>query len=408
MHIDRHTLLTQIRTLAAIGVNDHGERTRLALDDADKAARDRLVQWMRALDMRVCIDQVGNIFGIYPAAATDTHNALMIGSHIDTVRNAGALDGCYGVLSGLAVVRAWHTAGEIPPRPIIVAAFTNEEGVRFHPDMMGSLAMAGGIDVNTVLDAEDADGIRLGDELARIGYAGDTPVGALIPREYLELHIEQGPVLEAEGLDIGVVDSLQGISWQEITLTGAANHAGTTPIELRHDAGYGAAVCIARLREHICANGFTRATVGCLQLFPNAINVIPVKAVFTVDMRDPDDARLQDAEARLNAELDAVAAREGLQATRKVLARFAPVQFDAALAQHIEDAAVASGLRWKRMTSGAGHDAQMIARVARAAMIFVPSRGGISHSPLEHTDDAQLCHGADILLATVQRCLGKG
>ena len=163
---------------------------------------------------------------------------LMMGSHIDTVRNAGALDGCYGVLAGLAVVRAYRQAGLRPARAIVVAAFTNEEGVRYQPDMMGSLVYAGGMDVQAALNTVGTDGTRLGDRLARIGYAGDMAPGAIVPREYIELHIEQGPVLEAEGKLIGVVESLQGISWQKVTITGVANHAGTTPTRLRHDAGF--------------------------------------------------------------------------------------------------------------------------------------------------------------------------
>jgi len=332
----------------------------------------------------------------------------MIGSHIDSVRNSGALDGCYGVLAGLAVARAFRAVRRSPARPIAVAAFTNEEGVRYQPDMMGSLVLAGGLALETALETIGSDGTRLGDELARIGYAGQTEPAALRPHEYLELHIEQGPILDAERISIGVVETLQGISWQRIVIHGNANHAGTTPLRLRHDAGYAAAAIVAFARESIAApsGGTTLATTGCLRLEPDVINVIPRKATLTVDLRDPDNGRLDDAERRLAAFLRALAEREGVRIESERLARFDPVVFDAGLAQAIEAAAGKLRLTHRRMTSGAGHDAQMIARVAPAAMIFVPSRGGISHDPREHTDAADLLNGARVLLEVVLQRLG--
>ena len=407
--LDTAKLLEQLRELGAIGHDAaQGGRTRIALTDEEKAGRDLLVRWMRELDLEVRVDQIGNIFGVLHAAHPEgTAQPLMMGSHIDTVRNAGALDGCYGVLAGLAVVRAYRQAGLRPARAIVVAAFTNEEGVRYQPDMMGSLVYAGGMDVQAALNTVGTDGTRLGDELARIGYAGDMAPGAIVPREYIELHIEQGPVLEAEGKLIGVVESLQGISWQKVTITGVANHAGTTPTRLRHDAGYAAAACVAFLREQVvgAAPETTLATVGSLRLEPDLINVIPRKATFTVDLRDPGEQRLQTAERRLADFLATLAEREGVTVETEQLVRFEPVVFDTALADRIQAAAQRRGLPHRRMTSGAGHDAQMLARIAPSAMIFVPSRGGISHNPREHTDDDQLALGAQVLLDVVQDCL---
>ena len=407
--LDTAKLLEQLRELGAIGHDAaQGGRTRIALTDEEKAGRDLLVRWMRELDLEVRVDQIGNIFGVLHAAHPEgMAQPLMMGSHIDTVRNAGALDGCYGVLAGLAVVRAYRQAGLRPARAIVVAAFTNEEGVRYQPDMMGSLVYAGGMDVQAALNTVGTDGTRLGDELARIGYAGDMAPGAIVPREYIELHIEQGPVLEAEGKLIGVVESLQGISWQKVTITGVANHAGTTPTRLRHDAGYAAAACVAFLREQVvgAAPETTLATVGSLRLEPDLINVIPRRATFTVDLRDPDEQRLQAAERRLADFLATLAEREGVTVETEQLVRFEPVVFDAALADRIQAAAQRRGLPHRRMTSGAGHDAQMLARIAPSAMIFVPSRGGISHNPREHTDDDQLALGAQVLLDVVQDCL---
>ncbi|MBU9628156.1 Zn-dependent hydrolase [Burkholderia multivorans] len=403
LQLDGAVLLRQLRELGEIGADrELGGRTRIALTDDERAGRDRVVAWMRELDLDVRIDRIGNVFGtLHAGSAAAGRQPLMIGSHIDTVKNAGALDGCYGVLAGLAVARAFRDARIEPARPITVAAFTNEEGIRYQPDMMGSLVHGGGLSIDDALNTIGIDGTRLGDELARIGYAGDLEPGAIVPHAYLELHIEQGPILEADNVRIGVVENLQGISWQQITVQGNANHAGTTPMHLRHDAGWVAAAIATFLRELAVSSGTTLATIGMLRIEPNVINVIPRKAVLTVDLRDPDEQRLQQAEQRLADHLEQLAALEGVQISTERLARFEPVVFDAALVDAIEKAAARRGFSYRRMTSGAGHDAQMIARIAPAAMIFVPSRGGISHNPREHTDDSQLLDGARLLLDVV-------
>lgn len=405
LHLNGPLLLEQIRRLGELGADPvHGGRTRIALSDAEKAGRDQLVAWMRELALEVRIDRIGNIFGTLPGAGGEALAPLMIGSHIDTVTNAGALDGCYGVLAGLAVARAWREAGRLPTRPLTIAAFSNEEGVRYQPDMMGSLVYAGGLALDEALDSRGTDGTRLGDELARIGYAGDLEPGAIVPHAYLELHIEQGPILEAEGVQIGVVENLQGISWQQVTVHGNANHAGTTPTHLRHDAGLVACAAVTQARAIAReSGGTTLATTGCIAFEPNVINVIPRRATFTLDLRDPDESRLQHAERRFAGFIEQLAGDEGVTFTCERLARFEPVVFDRDLTDAIEASARRLGLSHRRMTSGAGHDAQMIARIAPAAMIFVPSRGGISHNPREHTDDALLINGAEVLLDVVAR-----
>ncbi|TKC92219.1 Zn-dependent hydrolase [Trinickia terrae] len=405
LQLDAALMIDQLRELGEIGVDvEAGGRTRIALSDEERAGRDLVVKWMRELDLDVQIDRIGNVFGTLRSASDGgSQRPLMMGSHIDTVTNAGALDGCYGVLAALAVVRAFRRAGVIPQRSITVAAFTNEEGIRYQPDMMGSLVYAGGLPVDTALNTIGVDGTRLGDELGRIGYAGELEPGAIIPHEYLELHIEQGPILEAENVRIGVVENLQGISWQQITVQGNANHAGTTPMQLRHDAGWVAATVATFLRELAAATGMTLATIGMLRMEPNVINVIPRKAVFSVDLRDPNEQRLQEAERHLAEFLTQAAEKEGVAITTERLARFEPVVFDSGLVDAIEASAKRFGFTHRRMTSGAGHDAQMIARIAPAAMIFVPSRGGISHNPREHTDDDQLIDGANLLLDVVLR-----
>lgn len=403
--IDGERLLARLRSLGDIGRDGEGVLTRLALTDADKAGRDQVATWFRDAGLDVHIDRIGNIFGIWPVESAT--NPLMMGSHIDSVINAGTLDGCYGVLAGLSVIEAMRDAKLTPDRPLVVAAFTNEEGVRYPPDMMGSLVHAGGLALDEALATEGVDGTTLGEELSRIGYAGDMEPGTLVPSAFLEAHVEQGPVLEAEGKLLGAVANLQGISWQRVTIRGVANHAGTTPTRLRTDAGLAAAKVTVFLRE-LVDNSDSVATVGTMRLHPNVVNVIPNLAEFTVDLRDPDEARLQSHEAALAAFLKELEETDGVTVATERLARFEPVTFDEALVRMIEEGAAARNLSCRRMTSGAGHDAQMMARLCPAAMIFVPSRDGISHNPREHTDDTSLIAGAQVLLDTACRITGTG
>ena len=393
---DRH-LLTTLDTLARIGAIDGGGCARLALSDEDKAGRDLVVGWMKELGLDVRIDAIGNVVGL--RAGRENLAPVMIGSHIDTVRTGGRYDGNYGVLAGLEVVRALNQANVTTRRPVAVAFFTNEEGARFQPDMMGSLVYAGGIGLNEAYAAVDKDGVAVGDELRRIGYLGTATPGALRPHAFLELHIEQGPILDEEKVRIGVVESVQGISWTEYSVTGVSNHAGTTPMRLRRDAGYLAASVNLFARKLAWEMGGNQvATVGALTLRPNLINVVPNRAVFAVDLRNTDEARLQEAEARVAAHIAEVAAAERVEVEAKVLARFEPVIFDAGLVDRVEHHARAVSLSTRRMPSGAGHDAQMMQRICPTAMIFVPSVAGLSHNVKEHTETADLVAGAQVLL----------
>lgn len=407
--VDAERLTGRIKALGRVGRDGDSRLLRLAGSNADKAGRDQFVSWLHGAGLDVVVDRIGNIFGIWRTAENARQAPIMLGSHIDTVINAGIYDGCYGVLAGLEVIETLKARGLAPSRPIVVAAFTNEEGVRYAPDMMGSLVYAGGLGVEDALATVGTDGTLLGDELKRIGYAGTEEPGFLRPQVYLELHIEQGPILEREGVSIGAVENLQGISWQRITIEGEANHAGTTPMSMRRDAGLASARVLTFLRDWTrSANATGVATVGCLNFEPNAINVIPSRATFTVDLRDPDEERLLAAEAALAAYLTELAQAEDVTITTERMARFEPVTFDARLVSAIEDAAKARGSSVKRMTSGAGHDAQMIARIAPAAMIFVPSVDGISHNPREHTPEADLIAGANVLLDVVTRLSVNG
>ncbi|MEZ5651777.1 MAG: Zn-dependent hydrolase [Burkholderiaceae bacterium] len=397
LRIDGHRLNAAIDALAEIGPIPGGGNCRLALTDEDRLGRDHVVARMRALGLRVIIDRIGNVFGIRDGR--EHGPAVMTGSHIDTVRTGGRFDGNLGVLAGLEVIETLNAAGAATRHPLAVAVFTDEEGARFAPDMLGSLVHVGGLSLEQALDTRAIDGARLGDELARIGYAGDAEPGTVAARAFIELHVEQGPVLEREGVTIGAVHDLQGISWQAVRIAGQSNHAGTTPMHLRHDAGYCAARIACRVRELTAELGSGQVgTVGRLRLRPDLINVIAAEAELTVDLRHTRENTLREAERRLASFLDSLAASEGVHIETESLARFEPVRFDDALAGLVADTAVRLGLSVRRMTSGAGHDAQMMARVCPSAMIFVPSRDGLSHNPAEYTAPHEIEAGANVLL----------
>lgn len=397
LRIDIDRLMSRIEALGRIGAIDGGGVCRLALTDADKMGRDLVVGWMRELGLTVSVDPVGNVVGIRPGL--EDGPPVMTGSHIDTVRTGGYYDGNLGVLAGLEVIACLNDAGIRTRRPVAVAFFTNEEGARFQPDMLGSLAFVGGLPLAEALGTRAIDGAILGEDLARIGYAGLAPIGRPV-HAFVELHVEQGPVLEAEGFAIGAVEGVQGISWTELVFEGQSNHAGTTPMRLRHDAGYVACAVASFVRDLTKDMGAEQVgTVGRIEMSPNLVNVIAAKATMTVDLRNTNEGKLQDAERRLFSFVERTAAAEGISVARRTLARFGPVAFDPALIERVEAIARELGHSVKRLPSGAGHDAQMLARVCPTTMIFVPSRGGISHNVREYTAPGQIAAGADILLS---------
>ncbi|ADP16848.1 N-carbamoyl-L-amino acid hydrolase 3 [Achromobacter xylosoxidans A8] len=397
VRIDGARLLRRIADLARVGAIEGGGVCRLALTDADRQGRDLVVQWMRELGLAVTVDGIGNVVGL--RAGRKAGPPVMTGSHIDTVRTGGRYDGNLGVLAGLEVVAALNDASVVTERSIAVAFFTNEEGARFAPDMMGSLVFQGDLALADALATVGIDGTTVGENLARIGYAGTAPVGNNEVHAFVELHVEQGPVLEHEDYTIGAVTGVQGIHWIEFTVRGVSNHAGTTPMALRHDAGIVAAriACFARdLTVELGAGQL--ATVGQVNLFPNLINVIPNRATFTLDLRNTDGAALQEAIARCMKYAAQAAADEGVELSHRVLADFAPVAFDEAIVGRVEDIARSRGHRVRRLPSGAGHDAQMLARMCPTGMVFVPSVGGLSHNVAEFTHDQDIEAGAGVLL----------
>ena len=391
--------MKRINALAEVSPIDGGGNCRLALTDEDKHGRDLLVSWMKDSNLDVSIDAIGNIIGIWNVGQGAP---VMSGSHIDTVRTGGRFDGCYGVLAALEVIETCQQSGVLPSRPLAVGIFTDEEGSRFAPDMLGSLVYVGGMALEEALDVVAIDGAILGDELIRIGYAGSTPCPGLVPHAFVELHIEQGPLLEANNIRIGAVTSVQGISWQEVVIMGQSNHAGTTPMSLRHDPAYVAAeitVFVRNLAKQM--GGDQVCTVGKIDIHPNLTNVVAAKATITLDVRNTDDILLQKAESQIADFLIELAKSEGVKITTRQLVRFEPVIFDERVINCVEQIAKTQGNTVQRMPSGAGHDAQMLARVCPSGMIFVPSVKGISHNAAEFTETVDLIAGANILLHTM-------
>lgn len=399
--IDIDRLQRRLADLAAIGAIEGTEgAARLALTDEDKLGRDLVVAAMRELDMTVSIDRIGNIVGTM--AGQIDGPPVMCGSHIDTVRTGGRYDGNLGVLAGLEVVEVLRSAGVTPHRPIAVGVFTDEEGSRFAPDMLGSMVYVGGMALEEALEIVGIDGAVLGDELDRIGYSGSSPVPGPAPHAFVELHIEQGPVLETEGLTIGAVEVVQGISWHQITIVGQSNHAGTTPMDHRRDPGLVAASCVTFARSLASEIGGAQvATVGRVEFTPNLVNVVPSRATFTIDLRNTDEAALQEAERRFHAHVVEVAAAEGCTVEVEALARTEPVVFAPEVVDLVAETAARLGHSVRRLPSGAGHDAQMMAAACPAGMIFTPSKNGLSHNPAEYTSPADLEAGANVLLHTL-------
>ena len=398
LRIDIDRLQARLAELAEIGGIAGTEGcARLALTDEDRMGRDLVITWMRDLGLEVTIDVLGNAVGIMAGQVDGP--PVMCGSHIDTVRTGGRYDGNLGVLAGLEIIETLRAAGVTPKRALAVAFFSNEEGARFSPDMLGSLAYVGGIPVEEALAIVGIDGTTVGDELARIGYDGSAPLPGLVPHTFFELHVEQGPVLENEAVTIGAVNSVQGISWTDVSVVGQSNHAGTTPMTMRKDPGFVAAACATFVR-HLCEElgGTQVGTVGRVEFSPNLVNVVPASASFTVDLRNTDEALLQHAERRFHDFLNKTAAAEECTYETRTLARFEPVEFDRELVSLVARTASDLGYSVRTLPSGAGHDAQMLARVCPTAMIFTPSHDGLSHNPAEYTAPEDLEAGANVLL----------
>jgi N-carbamoyl-L-amino-acid hydrolase len=396
MRIDRKRLGQAIEELGRIGETPRGGLTRLALTDEDKRGRDWMVARMRETGLRVTVDRMGNIFGERPG--TGGLPPVVMGSHVDSVPTGGKYDGQLGVLCGLEAIRSLDDHGIKTRHPVTLAIFTNEEGARFQPAMIASGVMAGKIALEDAYNARDRDGIRLVDELERIGYLGAEPCVARPFRAYLELHIEQGPRLEEEGLSVGVVEGIVAISWSRLTIHGVQDHAGPTPMRMRHDALVAAAEVVTGARRIARElGGDLVTTVGSLTVAPNIVNAIPGKVTLSIDLRDPRDETLDRALPRLDRAVREACKREGVRGDLEHYWRVPYTPFDPEVLAAVERAAKASGARHRRILSGAGHDAQYMAAIGPAGMVFVPSRGGRSHCEEEFTPMDDIEYGANTL-----------
>jgi N-carbamoyl-L-amino-acid hydrolase len=387
--------------LAVFGATPKGGMGRLALTDDDKKARDLFVKWSKEAGCEVRVDAVGNIFA--RRAGTDPDAApVMTGSHLDTQPLGGRFDGILGVLAGLEIVRTLNEANIRHKRPIDVVCWTDEEGSRFGAGCVGSNAFVGRRSVEDTLKMVDADGNSVGDELKRIGYAGPEPVGGFEVDSFFEIHIEQGPILENEGLQIGAVEGAQASTGYLVTVTGEEGHAGTLPMVLRKDAMHGA----ARMIDAVDNVAFTFdphpvITVGHVRVRPNSRNTIPGQVVFTIDSRHPDDEILAAAARAMVAACEAIAKERGLGVSIEQTSHRDAVTFDPACVQAVRDAATALGLSCMDIFSGAGHDAINMSHVCPSGMVFIPCEDGISHNELENARPEDLKAGTDVLMHAV-------
>src|ERR1051325_7647853 len=403
LKVDGERLWASLRELATIGATEKGGVLRLATSDLDAEARRLFIRWCEEAGCTVTVDRIGNIFARRPGRNPDLPS-IMTGSHLDTQPTGGRFDGAYGVMAGLEVVRSLNDLGYETEAPIEIVAWTNEEGSRFSPAMVGSGAFTGVFALDPALATRDntAPDLTLGGELGRIGFAGSEPVGKRSVRAYFEAHIEQGPILEAAGLPVGIVTGAQGQRWYEITVTGQEAHAGPTPMPRRRDALVGAARLIeAVIRIGHMHSPFACATGGFVQVGPNSRNTIPGRVFFTVDFRHPEGAVLSEMDRELREACEAAAATQHLEAEVKEFWYFPPTPFDPKLVGAVRDAAAAQGYSHQDIISGAGHDAVYMARVAPTAMIFVPCVGGISHNEIEDAKPEDWTAGANVLLNAV-------
>jgi beta-ureidopropionase / N-carbamoyl-L-amino-acid hydrolase len=406
MKIDLKRLEQSMDELGRVGATERGGLTRLALSDEDRRGRDLLVGWMREARLRVTVDQMGNIFGERPG--TSPLPPVMMGSHADSVPTGGKYDGQLGVLCGLEAIRSLNDHQVHTRHPVTLVIFTNEEGARFQPAMIASGVMAGKIPLEDAYNARDKDGLRLVDELERIGYLGSEPCVPRPMRAYLELHIEQGPFLEEEGLSVGVVEGIVAIAWSRLTIHGVQDHAGPTPMRIRHDALVAAAEVVTGVRRIARdLGGDVVTTVGNLTVHPNIVNAIPGKVTMSIDMRDPTSETLDRAQPMLDAVVREACEREGVRYALEHYWRMPYTPFAPEVVDAVARAAEASGGAWRRIRSGAGHDAQYMAAIAPAGMIFVPSHDGRSHCEEEFTAIADIEAGANTLFLAMLELAGS-
>jgi len=399
--INGDRLWDSLMEMAKIGPGIAGGNNRQTLTDVDAEGRKLFQSWCEAEGLTMGVDKMGTMF--FRREGTDPDALpVYVGSHLDTQPTGGKYDGVLGVLGALEIVRTMNEQGIKTKHPIVVVNWTNEEGTRFAPAMMASGVFAGILSLEDAYAKTDRDGLKMGDELKRIGWLGDEEVGARKMKAFYELHIEQGPILEAEGIDIGVVAHGQGLSWLQVTLTGKESHTGSTPMPMRRNAGLGMAR-ITQLVDEIAWSNAPNAVgaIGHAEVFPNSRNIIPGKAIFTVDFRSPDLAVLTDMESKLKEGAEKIAADMQIEVEIEKVGGFDPVKFDEGCVSTIRDAAERLGYSHRDIVSGAGHDACWINRMAPTAMVMCPCVDGLSHNEAEEISQEWARAGADVLFHAV-------
>lgn len=401
MRVDGGRLWESLMAMAQVGPGIAGGNNRQALTDADRAGRLLFQRWCEDAGLTVGVDAMGSMFARREGTDADAL-PILIGSHLDTQPTGGKFDGVLGVLAALEVVRTLNDLGIRTRRPVEVVNWTNEEGSRFPPAMVASGVYAGVHTLDWAYDRTDAQGVRFGDELERIGFKGEEPVGQRKGHAYFELHIEQGPILEEEGVDIGIVTHGQGLRWVEVTLTGREAHTGTTPMDRRLNASLGAARIIDRIEAITRAHGEKAVgAVGQLVFAPNSRNILPGKVVFTADLRHPELATLTSMAEQVKQAAREVAVDLGIGVAIEEVGAFDPTAFDEDLLAGLRAAAERLGYSHRDMVSGAGHDACWVAKAMPSAMIFCPCVDGLSHNEAEDITPAWAGAGTDVLLQAV-------
>jgi hydantoinase/carbamoylase family amidase len=396
--IEEDRLWDSLMQLGEIGETEDGGMMRVTGSDADRRARDQVVEWFEDAGLDVRTDPVGNIVGRREGALD--RPPVMAGSHVDTVPNGGKFDGTAGVLTALEAVRAWNDAGITTDHPVEVVVFTEEEGTRFGTGLLGSLVAADLMAVEEVLEIEDEEGNTVGEVLGDIGYAGDATFDCADAAAFVELHVEQGPRLEAAGKTVGVVENITGIMHGHVTFYGEANHAGTTSMSLRRDAFMGVAelaVELERAAREQAAETAAVGTVGRVEVEPGGVNVIPGEADISLDVRDTDEAARRSLLQGIEAEMERIADERDLDFEYEQYLDVEATPMDDGVVDTLATACEGLDVEYMRMPSGAGHDAMNVAKVTPTAMLFVPSEDGISHNPDEYTAPEDLADGARVL-----------
>ena len=401
LRINGERLLTRLMAMAQIGSTPKGGVCRVTLSDEDKAGRDLFAEWCQAAGCSVRVDQIGNIFA-RRSGLEDHLPPILTGSHLDSQPTGGKYDGVYGVIAALEVIETLNDEDVETQHPIEIVSWTNEEGARFAPGLTGSGVFAGEFDLEHILSLSDKEGLTLGEELQRIGYAGDIKPGEQTFAAAIEIHIEQGPILEAEGKTIGVVSGIQGMRWYNLVFIGQEAHAGTTPMDRRRDPAAGAATVMQQiyaLNAKHAPDG--RTTFGNFTVEPGAINTVPGKLIISLDYRHPDSAVLDEVDRDIRSIMESECYALGIEGRVDEIWHMPPVSFAQRCINSVQKAADTLGYSSQEMISGAGHDAMYLSRITPTGMIFVPCKDGLSHNELEHTEPEDLIMGGNVLLHTI-------